>query len=126
MRISDWSSDVCSSDLPEVDAAAEHGCGRLRRTDDVFGTAGACGPFVPQPSAADRRQCPSAQYPDDPGRFGVYGSFVDVGGQGQQQRNLGPGYGALVRKQIAVLQPLTALSPSTHSQYAINHSPTPA
>src|SRR3546814_5530918 len=27
MRISDWSSDVCSSDLPPVDRAAEPACG---------------------------------------------------------------------------------------------------
>src|SRR3546814_692350 len=33
--------------VPGVDAAAEHGRGRHRRTDDVVGTAGACGHFVP-------------------------------------------------------------------------------
>src|SRR3546814_16776424 len=29
MRISDWSSDVCSSDLPAADAAVEKGAARL-------------------------------------------------------------------------------------------------
>src|SRR3546814_6643161 len=103
--------------FPEVDASADHVGGRHRRTDDVVGTAGAFGHVVPQPSAADRRQCPSAQYPDDPGRFGVYGSFVDVGGQGHQQRHLGHGYGSFVRKQLAVLQPRNDLSPLAHVQY---------
>src|SRR3546814_4722043 len=31
MRISDWSSDVCSSDLPHTDADAERGVLRARR-----------------------------------------------------------------------------------------------
>src|SRR3546814_3061398 len=34
MRISDWSSDVCSSDLPDIDAVPpgpEHRCRRARR-----------------------------------------------------------------------------------------------
>src|SRR3546814_8386881 len=48
MRISDWSSDVCSSDLQEMrcpvhlsigqEAAAVGVCTALRRTDKVFST----------------------------------------------------------------------------------------
>src|SRR3546814_1324846 len=37
MRISDWSSDVCSSDLPDVEHAAEGGSGNLAGHDDPCG-----------------------------------------------------------------------------------------
>src|SRR3546814_5259031 len=51
MRISDWSSDVCSSDLADLPGNAHHA--RQRLYDHVVGGLGAVGPGLTE--TADRR-----------------------------------------------------------------------
>src|SRR3546814_4452096 len=86
MRISDWSSDVCSSDLVDVALLAEQpGIGELRgRGGKLLGLcshfgsstgAGLCGPAL---SGAGREYRPVGQTGERPGRFR---SLAPAGGQ---------------------------------------------
>src|SRR3546814_9436815 len=91
MRISDWSSDVCSSDLPTVDHARPLP-GVLTRPLRVEAQAAIRGwrgyaptPLLDLPGLARRLGLGQIRWKDEGGRFGL-GSFKALGGAYAVQR----------------------------------------
>src|SRR3546814_6650418 len=83
MRISDWSSDVCSSDLLGAGVAVGTDERRARQDDGLFGRyhMAAALPFVAQVEQGDTRRSRRRA------RFG------DEGGAGRHQRTVRPEIG---------------------------------